>query len=214
MSQKITVLSGEILAGPSMTESDLAECYDGLAQAARMIRSWQNAPVCFTRIGLTGWQIVLTPARSALREALAMRAGLRAKGRQFDTAIAMVSGMGSVPPSRDLTRAEGLAFLTSLGILDSLKGARFGHGDGSELAAVARLVDHVSARWTAAQAKAVLPMFAPDAPTHSTVADSLGITRQAVRQALMGAGYPALSEALAEVEGAPAAQPMRTHAVA
>lgn len=56
-------------------------------------------------------------------------------------------------------------------------------------------------------------MLAQDAPTHSTVAESLGITRQAVRQALMGAGYPALSEALAEVEGIPL-PPQRMGAVA
>ncbi|MCA1335423.1 hypothetical protein [Pseudooceanicola marinus] len=213
MSQKITVLSGTIEAGAKMDESALAECYEGLGQAARLIRSWQDMPVCFTRIGQYGWQLVLSPARPALREALAMRAGIRQKGRQFDTAIAMVSGPGEIPASRDLGQAEGLAFLTSLGILDGLRGARFGHGDGSELAAVARLVDHVSARWTAAQAKAVLPMLSQDAPTHSTVAESLGITRQAVRQALMGAGYPALSEALAEVEGTPVA-PQRVGAVA
>ncbi|PJE29856.1 hypothetical protein SAMN06297129_2736 [Pseudooceanicola antarcticus] len=212
MTQHVTILSGDIVAGKATSASDLDECFDGLAQAAEMIQGWQNAPVAFTRLGDTSWQLVLAPARPGLREALTLRAGLRQKGRQFDTAIAMVSGNGLIPADGDLGRAEGLVFLTSLGILDSLKGARFGHGDGSELAAVARLVDHVSARWTAAQAKAVLPMMAPDAPTHSTVAESLGITRQAVRQALMGAGYPALSEALTEVEATP--QPQRFGAVA
>ncbi|MBR9765438.1 MAG: hypothetical protein GYB53_18425 [Rhodobacteraceae bacterium] len=212
MTYNVTILSGDIVAGKGTNASDLDDCFDGLSQAAALIRSWQSTPVAFTRLGDTSWQLALSPARPGLREALALRAGLRQKGRQFDTAIAMVSGNGHLPTDGDLSRAEGLVFLTSLGILDSLKGARFGHGDGSELAAVARLVDHVSARWTAAQAKAVLPMMAPDAPTHSTVADSLGITRQAVRQALMGAGYPALSEALLEVEGAP--QPQRIGAVA
>lgn len=201
MSQHYTVLSGDIVAGASVTASDLDRCFDGLSRAAAMISDWQGAPARLTRLGDTIWQVALVPARPGLREALALRAGLRQAGRRFDTAIATVSGLGTVPPGEDLSGADGLAFLTSLGILDSLKGARFGHGDGSELAAVARLVDHVSARWTAAQARAVLPMLAPEPPTHSTVAESLGITRQAVRQALMGAGYPALSEALAEVEG-------------
>ena len=206
MTQHVTILSGDIVAGKATNASDLDECFEGLMQAAEMIQGWQSLPVAFTRLGNTSWQMVLSPARAGLREALTLRAGLRQKGRQFDTAIAMVSGNGLIPADGDLGRAEGLVFLTSLGILDSLKGARFGHGDGSELAAVARLVDHVSARWTAAQAKAVLPMMAPDAPTHSTVAESLGITRQAVRQALMGAGYPALSEALTEVEATPQTQ--------
>ncbi|WP_010140714.1 hypothetical protein [Oceanicola sp. S124] len=212
MTYNVTILSGDIVAGKGTNASDLDECFEGLRESAALIQGWQSTPVAFTRLGETSWQLALGPARPGLREALALRAGLRQKGRQFDTAIAIVSGNGHVPMDGDLGRAEGLVFLTSLGILDSLKGARFGHGDGSELAAVARLVDHVSARWTAAQAKAVLPMMAPDAPTHSTVADSLGITRQAVRQALMGAGYPALSEALLEVEGAP--QPQRIGAVA
>ena len=50
--------------------------------------------------------------------------------------------------------------------------------------------------WTPAQARAVLPMLAPDRPTQEQVAEDSGITRQAVRQALVAAGFPALSTAL------------------
>ena len=39
-------------------------------------------------------------------------------------------------------------------------------------------------------------MLAPDRPTQEQVAEDSGITRQAVRQALVAAGFPALSTAL------------------
>lgn len=203
MSGDVTILSGDLVGSTDLDGPALERAFDGLARAAGDIAGWRGAPVRFTRNRGDGWQICLDPPGPGLREALVMRAGLRRLGRDLETRIAIASGPADLPGSGDLNAASGPAFTASGRLLERLEGPLMGHAAGGALAAATVLADEISAGWTEAQARAVLPMLAPDPPTQAEAAETLGITRQAVRQALVAAGHPALSRALAALEEAP-----------
>ena len=193
-----TILAGDLVASSDLDDS-LPLAVVALEETAVFIERWIGAPVHFTRNRGDGWQISLPPDRPGLREALAFRAGLRRADRRFDTRIAIATGQAEIA-GPDLNAATGAAFTEAGHMLDSLTGAEIDHAGGGALSAVAILASELSRGWTQAQARAVLPMLAPEPPTHAEIAQAYGVTRQAINQALAGAGYPALSRALARIE--------------
>lgn len=76
-----------------------------------------------------------------------------------------------------------------------------GHASGGALNALILLADHISQGWTPAQARAIFTMLPPGAGPRRAVAERLGISRQAVDQALHAAGFPAIDAALTQIEG-------------
>ena len=75
------------------------------------------------------------------------------------------------------------------------------HAQGGAIGAATALADHVSNGWTSAQARAILPFLKTlKRPTQKEVSAFLGISRQAVGQALDAAGYSAIKAALAAIE--------------
>lgn len=198
---QFTILTGDIVDSSDLPAPALTAAFEALGAAAERISGWQGAPTRFTRNRGDGWQVCLSPARPGLREALTMRAALRSLDKTLDTRIAIARGAATLPRDGDLNAATGPAFLQAGHLLDRLEdGTRdsplMAHADGQATGAAVVLADALSRGWTPAQARAVLPMLAPDAPTHDEVARQLGITRQGVRQALVAAGFPALSRAL------------------
>ncbi|QPM89345.1 MarR family transcriptional regulator [Pseudooceanicola algae] len=205
-----TILSGDLVASTDLPPTDIACAFAVLAQTAGEIASWHRAPVHFTRNRGDAWQICL-PSGDApgLREALALRASLRATDKRFETRIALATGAVSLPPDGNLNQASGAGFTAAGRLLDQLKGAGFDHASGDALAAATLLAGEISHHWTPAQARAVLPMLAPDPPTHAEVAAQHGITRQAISLALSGAGFAALSAALERIETAQTQERLR-----
>lgn len=203
MSRTFTILSGDLLRSTELDDAMLHSAFDGLRKATALIEGWHGAPVHFTRNRGDGWQICLPGTAPGLREALALRAGLKCQDRHLDTRIAVASGTAELPGDGDLNRATGPAFTQAGRLLDTLKGADMDHAAGGALSAAYLLAAEISQGWTQAQARAVLPMLAPDPPIHAEIAARHDITRQAVRQALSAAGYPALAKALARIEDTP-----------
>ncbi len=133
--------------------------------------------------------------------ALFVQAHVRATGAT--TRLAVATGEGKVPDTLDLNSAHGPAFQDSGRLLEQLDSRTLmAHADGGALDATFRLADHIAQGWTQAQARALCLMLPPGAGPRRVAAKRLGISRQAVDQALNAAGYPALMDAISAVQAA------------
>ncbi len=208
MAQNYAVLTGDLIGSDDLAPDALDAAMSALATSADAIGG-----AVFARRGGDGWQVALPTlsigdAREGhngheLRHALTLRAALRTLGKAYATRIAIANGLGTLPAEGDPNAAHGPAFTASGRLLEALpSGAGMAHAAGGALDAVTRLADHVSAAWTPAQARAMAVMLPHDAPIRADAAKRLGITRQAVNQALWAAGYPALDAALRLIEDA------------
>lgn len=203
MPNVIAVLTGDLIDSTDLPAPKLETAFAALRDAAGRIARWQphGSSTRFTRTRGDGWQICLAQPHLALRAALCMRAALRSHGKMLETRISIATGHGALPENGDLNSAHGPAFTASGRGLDTLSGhAAMEHADGGALAAAVRLADHISQGWTPAQARAVHLMLWPRDRIRATAAAELEITRQAVNQALWGAGFPALADALDRIE--------------
>lgn len=198
-----TIISGDLVSSTRLKAAGLDEAMAALQSTAAEIEGWYGVPVLFTRNRGDGWQICLPPTSVGLREALAMRAGLKRANRAYDTRLAIATDLARLPEDGNLNEASGPAFTRAGRLLDTLTGAEFDHVDSGALSAAVILAGDLSRGWTQAQARAVLPMLAPEPPTHADIAARYDITRQAIHQALTGASYPALIKAIARTEETP-----------
>lgn len=198
----IAVLTGDIVASTSMPTERQEAVMEALRGAASRAARWHGSDLRFTRQKGDGWQACLARPELAPRTALYFQAALRELGKDVATRISIGLGAAELGPGQDLNSATGSAFIASGRGLEDLEGAELiRHSAGGALAASVRLADHISQGWTSAQARAIHPMLDPLAELrHSDVARSLGISRQAVTQALDSAGFAALSQALAMIE--------------
>lgn len=194
------VITGDIAASTRLSADRLTTGLEALDTGAALLGRWLSAPVHFTRHRGDGWQICLPPKIAPLRAALVMRGSLRIADKNLQTRMAIATGPAQVPSDGNLNTATGAAFVASGQLLDRLEGAEIADAAGGATGAATRLAHHISEGWTQAQARSVLPMLAPDRPTQDMVAETLGISRQAVRQALVAAGFPALLAAIEMLE--------------
>ena len=163
--------------------------------SAHEISGWQNNSgnttiSGFARRGGDGWQIVVNKTALVLRAALYIQSSLRLMNSEFSTRIAAATGEGELPSGADPNSAHGPVFRDSGRLLDTLTGRTLmAHADGGALGASFRLADHIAQGWTQAQARAVHAMLPPEAGPRRLAADRLGISRQAIDQALWGRGF-------------------------
>ncbi|WP_417807027.1 MarR family transcriptional regulator [Thioclava sp.] len=198
MSQ-ISVLTGDLVASSRLSSHALDGALDAVKQASADLSPAIGA-TRFARNRGDGWQIALGMPRFQARLPLMIRAHLRALGPQLSTRIAIAQGAGSLPAGDDLNAAHGPVFTASGQLLDTLEGPRIAYAGGGALGAALRLFDHISQGWTQAQARAMVPMLRLDPPTQTAAAAEIAITRQSLAQALQGAGYEAILEALQMIE--------------
>ena len=176
---------------------------EGLRDGADRIARWApGLTTGYARSDGDGWKFALSDPTLGLRSSLYLRAVLRRHGKTFATRIALACGAGDLPADGDLNAASGPAFTASGRLLDTLTGPHItmAHAEGGADNALIALADHISQGWTPAQARALCLMLPPCAGTHAEAASQLGISRQAVDQALSSAGYHAISEALQSLE--------------
>jgi hypothetical protein len=196
------VLTGDIVASTGLSPARLDAAMETLATATREISGWRPGLVAgFGRRGGDAWQCAVSAPGLALRAALYFTAVLRREGADLSTRIAIATGQGALPGDADTNRGHGPAFVASGRLLAEIDShARMAHADGGALGAATRLADHVAQGWTPAQARAMSEMMPPGAGPRAAAARRLGITRQAVDQALWAAGFPALDAALEMIE--------------
>lgn len=196
---QICVLTGDLVASSRLSSRALDAALEAVAQACRDLGP-QIGATRFARNRGDGWQIALDTPRFQARLALLIRARLRAVGPELSTRIAIAQGAGTLPLDTDLNAAHGPVFTASGQLLDALEGPRIAHAGGGALGAALRLFDHISQGWTQAQARAMVPMLRLDPPTQTAASAEIGITRQSLSQALQGAGYEAILDAVTLIE--------------
>lgn len=199
----LSVLTGDLIGSSQLNATQIDAAMSALGDAAHDIAGWQpGLRTGFARASGDGWQFVVSSEHVGLRSSLFLRAALRRLGKPFSTRIALASGPGSFPENIDPNRATGPVFTASGRLLTTLTGPHLhmAHAALGPRHATTSLADHISQRWTPAQARAMQLMLPPAPPTHAAAAATLGISRQAVDQALTAAGYHALTEALTALE--------------
>ncbi len=197
----IAVLTGDIVASTELPGDQQEALMCSLSDDAGRMADWHGASLRFSRQRGDGWQVLLARPALALRSALYLQSGLRSFGKGLATRISIAVGDGDAGPGTDLNSANGPAFVASGRGLDAMQApGLIQHTAGGSIGAATCLADHIAQDWTPAQARALHPMLAPIPPRHTDVAGDLGITRQAVTQALDAAGYAALLAALGMIE--------------
>lgn len=195
---KLAVLTGDLVRSSDLTPPQLNTAMTALQNAATTVASWQSDTATFARNRGDGWQLCLTDPKYALRTALYLATALRLEKPDITTRIAVATGAGTVTGD-DLNTAHGPAFVASGHALDTMKPPVLLAATG-KTNATARLLDHIASGWTQAQARAMHHALSPKKPSNRKIADQLGISRQAVDQALDAAGYTAVNEALRMIE--------------
>lgn len=200
----VAVLTGDIVGSTALPLAEQEALMEALAAAAGVMAAWHGRPLLFTRQRGDGWQVMLARPALALRSALAFQSAVRQRGKGLATRISIATGSGDAGPGPDLNSATGPAFVASGRGLDAMAPPeQIRHAAGGALGAAVRLADHIAQGWTAAQARALHPMLDPlTPPRHADIARALGITHQAVTQALERAGHAPLAAALQMIEAA------------
>ncbi|MRU16821.1 MarR family transcriptional regulator [Roseovarius sp. A21] len=195
------VLTGDIVASSDLDVEALEATLDGIAGAAKGVGGWPGVSQWgFARRGGDAWQLAFDAPALGLRAALFINATIRRLDKARMTRIAMAVGAGQMP-GNDPNAAHGAGFTASGRLLEALPAGRYlDDAAGGAAAAVARLADHIAQGWTPAQARALTEQLPPGAGTRAEAAARLGISRQAVDQALWAAGFPAIEAALAALE--------------
>jgi len=195
------VLTGDIVASTDLGKAALDETLVAIATAADEIGTWPQVSVTgFARRGGDAWQMAFDAPWLSLRAALYVQACLRRLDKARASRIAIATGAGEMPGT-DPNAAHGAAFTASGRLLDTLSAALcLDHAAGGAEAAAARLADHIAQGWTEAQARALALQLPPGSGPRAEAAAALGISRQAVNQALWSAGFPAIIAALNALE--------------
>ncbi|WP_428515934.1 MarR family transcriptional regulator [Roseovarius sp.] len=196
-----TVFTGDIVDSSALSADRLDDVMACLDRLSDDISAWgQGATAAFGRRGGDGWQLAVNPAEYTLRSTLYLQSSLMALEPAVQTRIAVATGKGTLSDVNP-NSAHGPAFSASGRLLESLSGnTLLAHAAGGPLDATFRLADHIAQGWTQAQARAVAAMLPPGTGPRRVAADRLGISRQAIDQALHAAGYPALHDALTLLE--------------
>jgi hypothetical protein len=177
-----------------------------LSCTAQDLSKQTDSDTRFTRYRGDGWQIVLPGQNWVLRACLTIIADLRASDAGIDTRISVGIGRVESLGTANLSDATGPAFFVSGTHLDAMPRHRRlfiaggAESDKTWQAAIFDLVEWQSGKWTPPQAQAVAMALRLDWNTQQDLADRLGISRQAMQSRLAGAGFSALTNALAQFE--------------
>jgi DNA-binding phage protein len=196
----LCVLTGDIVGSTDLSAAELFEIAQTLTDANRNLHLVAGPPHFDIHRG-DGWQAAFTNRSKALRIALLFRAVLFARNDKYETRIAIAVGDESLE-NKDISRANSPTFILSGRTLDTMSDDHLmAHASGGSHHAATVLADYISRSWTTAQARAIAPFLHPaESWTQKDVARNLGISRQAVGQALDAAGYPAIKAALTAIE--------------
>ncbi|MCU0906455.1 MAG: helix-turn-helix domain-containing protein [Rhodobacteraceae bacterium] len=198
------VLLGDLVGSRRHAADAIDRAMRALADTADRLAP-VTGPARFTRFRGDGWQLVTSRPEMTLRIGLCLMARLVADGSP-ETRVAIGVGQIDRLPEGDLGAASGSAFLRSGQALDDMPARRRLRLEGllptdrGLLDGMLHLTETVAARWSPLQAEAVLLALVPGRARQVELAQSLGISPQAVNQRLLGAGLPAIETALAAFE--------------
>jgi hypothetical protein len=201
MTHLAAVLTGDLIGSTQAPAFQLESTMVLLSQTAQNI----DDDTRFTRFRGDGWQIYLQNAGHCLWACLLIMARIKAAPLGLATRISVGIGAVSSLGAADLSAAAGPAFTQSGRGLDDMDTAqtlaiRGDAVDRLQKALFAFAAERAN-RWSREQAEAMALALTADAPSRAAMAQTLGITRQAVDARLSAAGLRLLEEAhLAFVE--------------
>ena len=199
MTHTAAVLTGDLIAstqaGPEAVDGAMA-VLEGIAlHEAEMT----GLDVRFARFRGDGWQMYCPEAARVFRLTVLVLANLRCRPTLAQTRLAVATGSVSVLPPTGLASASGEVFSLSGRELDSIGTVNLVFSSQTEDAKWQRplfsYLDWQSSRWSPQQAEAVAMSFRYNPPQPRKSAEELGISRQALKARLDGAGYDPLWDA-------------------
>ena len=214
--ESIAVLTGDLIASTKASDTAVDRAMQAMSQAALTIGDWAGHDTRFTRFRGDGWQLYLERPGLALRATLFLMAYLRASDAGIATRLTIAIAPYAHLGASGLWGASGLAFeqsghrLDKMGRRDRIALANSGDdtlefgavptAQGPWQGAVLTLAYWQASNWTREQAEAMVLALDPANPIQDKIAQSLGITRQAVQSRLKGAGLAVLQPALSAFE--------------
>jgi hypothetical protein len=207
---QVAVLTGDIIASTTAPAGDVDRLMHWLATALQDAgRDLDLRPPRFTRFRGDGWQAIIDPAPCYLRAVAHLLSGLRLHDIGLDTRIGIGIGAVDRPGTRDLSDASGPAFTLSGHALDTLPRTdrlAIAGPPAPDLAwhmAALETLAHFSARWSREQAEALTHRLVRDDAPLQRLAESLGISRQALSARLAVAGEKPLMALIRAAEASP-----------
>jgi hypothetical protein len=195
MKPDAAVLTGDLIGSTAATPERVDAA---LAVISRCFGSAHG----FTRFRGDGWQIYLSNPGIALYAAVRIAAELRLAG-DLQSRIAIGLGQVDHVDLKNLSSASGSAFVASGQALDNMpREGRFALAGGGTDVLHKRLVAMIAERmqgWSHEQAQAAALAWSRSVhPPIIEIAETLGISRQAVSARLKSAGFPPIDLAAQE----------------
>ncbi|MEO1639287.1 MAG: hypothetical protein AAFU41_08575 [Pseudomonadota bacterium] len=192
-------LTGDLVKSRQADEATVTQAFTALQNAVIDFGKARKRQLRFARFRWDGWQVVV-PAGDTLSAILFILARLRATVPELATRIAVGVGEVRIPSTNDLSEASGPALFTSGKLIEAISPKRrltiAGDGIGQAEVAIMDLIEFMTSGWTPTQAEAVACALVANPRTHESIANELGITRQAVQSRLAGAGFAYLENAI------------------
>jgi hypothetical protein len=201
MKPQAAVLTGDLVGSTRAPPEAINTAIGRIEQIAGKL----DDVASFTRFRGDGWQLYLGKPGLALATALLISATLRAS-EDLETRMsiglggAYFSSFTNILAVRDLSVANGEAFIASGRGLDQMEKKRrlTLSGEGVDLLhqRLIAIVDERVARWSIEQAEVAAILLSPGHwHTQATVAEQLGISRQAVAARMKAADYHQINAA-------------------
>jgi hypothetical protein len=195
------VLTGDLVGSTKAKPEATDDAIDHISAVAAQLKQYAT----FTRFRGDGWQLYLERPGLALAVSVLIISGLRASGK-LETRVsiglggAYLSSIKNMLATRDLLAATGTAFITSGRALDDMPRDRrlvlSGEGVDRLHQRLVAILDERISTWSREQAEVAAMALRPnDKPTQSTMAEQLGISRQAVAARLKASGFAGVNAA-------------------
>mgnify|MGYP000571990225 CR=1 FL=1 len=204
-----TIITGDLVDSSDMSQPALERAKRVLATAADEIALLQKAPLHYSHHRGDGWQIALTRPEYTLRTMLLFRSVLRSLGESYDSYMAVATSSEASWPliaGADLNQISGPAFKNSGRLLENIKAKtssayRWASHGGGQIHATISLADGLSFDWTPTQAKDISMLLRTNKNlTYTSLAQTLGKSRQSVKKSLDGARSDFFIKALTAIE--------------
>ena len=199
MSNIAAVLTGDLIASTKVGQVAVDGAMDVLEDMASHEAHISGLDIRFARFRGDGWQISCPDAIMVFRLTVLVIANLHSRPALAQTRLAVATGEVTALPPTGLASASGEVFSASGRELDGMKTERLVFfartTDAKWQRPLFSYLDWQSSRWSPQQAEAVALAFHHNPPNARKIATKLGISRQAAKARLDGAGYEPLSDA-------------------
>lgn len=194
-----TVLTGDLIASTQAGQDAVDGAMAVLEAIAAHEAEISGLDIRFARFRGDGWQMYSPEAARAFRLTVLVLANLHSRPALAQTRLAVATGATDFIPPTGLASASGEVFTASGRGLDDMTSDRLifisQAADAKWQRPLFSYLDWQTSRWSREQAEAIAMVFRCEPPQPLKSAEELGISRQAFKARLDGAGYEPLWDA-------------------